>query len=249
MENLGKEFKKYASKHIGLNSLTTDDVIGHQIESSMTPMIIEERTMNVISMSVFDRLMKDRQLFLYGTVDARMSSVVNAQLLFLDSIDKKADITLNLNSGGGSVLEGLSMVDVMNYVSCDIATINLGMCASMMSVILSSGKKGKRSALINSKVMVHQVSSGTSGHVDDNRISQMEAEKYNYILFKMLAKNCGKTFDEMYEISPRDKWFNSDQAIKFGLVDEIIGVSDDNNISNMLVGFDEHYQNLLNKQK
>jgi ATP-dependent Clp protease protease subunit len=119
----------------------------------------------------------------------------------------------------------------------------------MMSVILSSGKKGKRSALINSKVMVHQVSSGTSGHVDDNRISQMEAEKYNYILFKMLAKNCGKTFNEMYEISPRDKWFNSDQAIKFGLVDEIIGVSDDNNISNMLVGFDEHYQNLLNKQK
>jgi len=149
-----------------------------------------------------------------------MSDIVQAQLLFLDSVEKK-DITLYINSPGGSVLCGLGIVDLMNYISSDVATVNIGMCASMGSVLLSSGTKGKRSSLIYSKVMTHQVSHGTQGNLQDTRINQMEAEKYNYILFKMLAQNCGKTFDEMIESSRRDKWFNSDEALKFGLIDEL----------------------------
>lgn len=244
--NLGKEFKNYANKHMGINTLTTEAVMKHQ--ASITPMIVEERDMRATVISVFDRLMADRILFLCGPVDDRMSSVVNAQLLFLDQLAKK-DINFYLDTPGGSVKSGLSMVDLMNFVKSDIATTNIGMCASMGSVLLSSGTKGKRSSLIHSKVMVHQVSSGAQGHVDDNRINQMEAEKYNYILFKMLAKNCGKTFDEMYEIAARDKWFNTDQALSFGIIDDIIGLDDENNnsMTKALEGFDEHYQKLLKK--
>lgn len=249
MEDFGKDFRKYAVGHLGLNGLTTDDVINHQVESSITPMIIEERQLNVISMSVFDRLMKDRQLFLYGTVDARMSSVVNAQLLFLDSVDKKSDITLNINSGGGSISEGLSILNVMNYVSCDIATINLGLCASMASVLVSGGKSGKRSSLINSRIMIHQASYSNGGHIEDNRLNSMEAEKYNYILFKILAKNCNKTFDEVFDIANRDKWINSDEAVKFGLIDDIIGLDKNPSITTMLEGFDDHYKKILDKMK
>ncbi len=124
------------------------------------------------------------------------SDIVQAQLLFLDSVEKK-DITLYINSPGGSVMCGLGIVDLMNYVSSDIVTTNLGMCASMGSVLLSSGTKGKRSSLIHSKVMTHQVSHGTRGNIQDTRIDQMEGEKYNYILFKILAENCGKTFQEL----------------------------------------------------
>ena len=132
----------------------------------------------------------------------------------------------------------------MNYIKSDIATINIGMCASMGSILLSSGTKGKRSSLIYSKVMTHQVSHGTQGNVQDTRINQMEAEKYNYILFKMLANNCGKTFDEVLEFSRRDRWYNSDEALKFGLIDEVIGLDEksSNSITSMLDGFDEYYQ-------
>jgi ATP-dependent Clp protease protease subunit len=129
----------------------------------------------------------------------------------------------------------------MNYISSDVATVNIGMCASMGSVLLSSGTKGKRSSLIYSKVMTHMVSHGTQGNLQDTRINQMEAEKYNYILFKMLAKNCEKTFDEMLESSRRDKWFNSDEALKFGLIDEVIGVDKQTSISSMLEGFEDYY--------
>jgi ATP-dependent Clp protease protease subunit len=126
-------------------------------------------------------------------------------------------------------------------VTPDIATTNVGMCASMGSVLLSSGTKGKRSSLIYSKVMTHQVSHGTQGNIQDTRINQMEAEKYNYILFKMLAENCGKTFDEVLEFSRRDRWYNSDEALQFGLIDEVIGVDKNKSITNMLDGFEDYY--------
>jgi ATP-dependent Clp protease protease subunit len=137
---------------------------------------------------------------------------------------------------------GLGIVDVMNYITADIATINIGMAASMGSVILSSGTKGKRSSLIYSKVMTHQVSHGTEGVIEDTRINQLEAEKYNYILFKLLAKNCGKTFDEMLESSRRDKWFNSHEALEFGLIDDIIGLNKMDGIDKQLEGFEDYYQ-------
>lgn len=236
--NYGAEFKKYATKHLGLNDGLVDD-----FTNGLTPYILEEREMRATQIDVFSRLMRDRIIWVSGVVDQHMSDIVQAQLLFLDSTEKK-DISLYINSPGGSVLCGLGIVDLMNYIKSDISTINIGMCASMGSILLSSGTKGKRSSLIYSKVMTHQVSHGTQGNVQDTRINQMEAEKYNYILFKMLAKNCGKTFDEVLEFSRRDRWYNSDEALKFGLIDEVIGVDEkgSNSITSMLDGFEDYYK-------
>lgn len=233
-----ENFKKYALSE-GISSMNLN-YYEKQVQSSMTPYILEEREMRVTQMDVFSRLLRDRIIWVSGPVNQHMSDIVQAQLLFLDSVEKK-DITLYINSPGGSVLCGLGIVDLMNYISSDVATVNIGMCASMGSVLLSSGTKGKRSSLIYSKVMTHMVSHGTQGNLQDTRINQMEAEKYNYILFKMLAKNCEKTFDEMLESSRRDKWFNSDEALKFGLIDEVIGVDKQTSISSMLEGFEDYY--------
>jgi len=242
-----KDFKNYATKHIGLETTTVEDVMDFQVEASLTPMILEERKMRATQMSVFDRMMMDRIVWVSGGVDARMASVIQAQLMFMDS-QENADITIHLDTPGGSVLSGLGIIDVMNYVKSDIATINLGMCASMGSVLLSAGEKGKRSSLIYSKVMTHMVSHGTSGNVQETRINQLEAEKYNYLLFKKLAENCEKTFDEIYEISRQDRWFNSDEALKFGLIDEIVGLKDNQSITKMLEGFDDFYnKEVLNR--
>lgn len=230
---ISKEFVKFATNHLGLD------------QSSLTPYILEEREMRVTQMDVFSRLLMDRIIWVSGVVNQQMSDIVQAQLLFLDSVEKK-DISLYINSPGGSVIHGLGIVDLMNYISSDVATINIGMCASMGSVLLSSGTKGKRSSLIYSKVMTHQVSHGTSGNIQDTRINQVEAEKHNYILFKMLAKNCGKTFDEVLEFSRRDKWYNSDEALQFGLIDEIIGLNKNDSITKMLEGFEDYYQKEYN---
>ena len=233
--NYGKEFRSFA-KSEGISSLVLDS-----FENGLTPYILEERELRATQMDIFSRLILDRIVWVSGTVNQHMSDIIQAQLLFLDSVDKKKDITLYINSPGGSVLCGLGIVDLMNYVSPDIATTNIGMCASMGSVLLSSGTKGKRSSLIYSKVMTHQVSHGTQGNIQDTRINQMEAEKYNYILFKMLAENCGKTFDEVLDFSRRDRWYNSDEALQFGLIDEVIGVNKNKSITNMLEGFEDYY--------
>lgn len=233
--NYGKEFRSFA-KSEGISSLSLD-----RFENGLTPYILEERELRATQMDIFSRLILDRIVWVSGGVDQHMSDIIQAQLLFLDSVDKKKDITLYINSPGGSVLCGLGIVDLMNYVAPDIATTNVGMCASMGSVLLSSGTKGKRSSLIYSKVMTHQVSHGTQGNIQDTRINQMEAEKYNYILFKMLAENCGKTFDEVLEFSRRDRWYNSDEALQFGLIDEVIGVDKNKSITNMLEGFEDYY--------
>lgn len=240
--NYGKEFRDYGVKHLGLNGTTLDSVVNHQIDASYSnPMVIEEREMRVTQIDVFSRLMIDRILWISGTIESRMASIVQAQLMFLDSVNKK-DITIHVDSGGGSCLSGLGIRDVMNYIVSDCPTINTGMCASMGSILLSSGTKGKRSSLIHSKVMTHTVSHGSNGKIAETRISQMEAEKYNYVLFKILAENCGKTFDEIFEISRNDKWFNSSEALEIGLVDEIIGLDNNQSITTMFEGFDEYYK-------
>jgi len=234
-----ENFKNYAVKHVGMSSTLVEDVAKHQVKASVgTPMILEEREMRVTQMSVFDRLMMERIIWISGPVESGMAAVLQAQLMFLDSIEKK-DITLHLDTPGGSVLSGLGIRDVMNYVNSDVATINLGMCASMGSVLLSSGAKGKRSSLPFSKVMTHMVSHGTSGNIQDTRINQLEAEKYNYILFKILAENTGKKFDEVYELSRHDKWYNTDEAKEFGLIDEVIG---DVTMATYLEGFEDFYK-------
>ena len=233
--NYGKEFRKFALSE-GISSTSLD-----AFENSLTPYVLEEREMRATQIDIFSRLMRERILWVSGAVNQRMSDIVQAQMLFLDSVEQK-DITLYINSPGGSVLCGLGIVDLMNYIKSDVVTTNIGMCASMGSVLLSSGTKGKRSSLVYSKVMTHQVSHGTSGNIQDTRINQMEAEKYNYILFKMLAENCGKTIDEVLEFSARDRWFNSDEAKEFGLIDEVIKTDGTKSITEMLDGFDDYYK-------
>jgi ATP-dependent Clp protease protease subunit len=225
--NYGKEFRKFAMSE-GISSLNLDT-----FENSLTPYVLEERELRATQIDIFSRLMRERILWVSGPVD-------QAQLLFLDSVEKK-DITLYINSPGGSVLCGLGIVDLMNYIKSDVATTNIGMCASMGSVLLSSGAKGKRSSLVYSKVMTHQVSHGTHGNIQDTRINQMEGEKYNYVLFKMLADNCGKTFEEMLEFSRRDRWYTSDEAKDFGLIDEVIKTEGTKSITEMLEGFEDYY--------
>ena len=231
----GKEFRKFA-KSEGVSSLSLD-----RYENALTPYVLEERELRATQIDIFSRLMRERILWVSGPVDQHMSDIVQAQMLFLDSVEQK-DITLYINSPGGSVLCGLGIVDLMNYIKSDVVTTNIGMCASMGSVLLSSGTKGKRSSLVYSKVMTHQVSHGTSGNIQDTRINQMEAEKYNYILFKMLAENCGKTIDEVLEFSARDRWYNSDEAKEFGLIDEVIKNDGTKTITQMLDGFDDYYK-------
>jgi ATP-dependent Clp protease protease subunit len=231
----GKEFRKFALSE-GISSMSLD-----AFENSLTPYVLEEREMRATQIDIFSRLMRERILWVSGAVNQRMSDIVQAQMLFLDSVEQK-DITLYINSPGGSVLCGLGIVDLMNYIKSDVVTTNIGMCASMGSVLLSSGTKGKRSSLVYSKVMTHQVSHGTSGNIQDTRINQMEAEKYNYILFKMLAENCGKTIDEVLEFSARDRWYNSDEAKEFGLIDEVIKTDGTKTITEMLDGFDDYYK-------
>jgi ATP-dependent Clp protease protease subunit len=200
-------------------------------------------------MDIFSRLMMDRILWASGPVDERMGDIIQSQIIFLDNLDKKKDINLYLQTPGGSVLNGLSIRDTMNFVNADVATTNLGMCASMGSVLLSSGAKGKRSSLIHSKVMTHMVSHGSQGNIQATRINQLEAEKYNYLLFKILAENCGKTFDEMLESSRNDKWFNSDEALDFGLIDKIVGIEKNKSMSDMMEGFDDYYEKEILKRK
>ncbi len=243
--NYGKDFKKYALSE-GLSSMNLH-YYQQQIEASMTPYILEEREMRATQIDIFSRLMRDRILWVAGVVNDNMSTVVQAQLMYLDNVEKR-DIVMHIDSPGGSVKSGLSMVDVMRYISSDVATINTGMAASMGSILLSSGTKGKRSSLNFSKVMIHQVSSGAQGHVEDNRISQMESEKYNYILFKMLAENSGKSFQEVLDSARRDKWLNSQEALDFGFIDEIILTDKTSTITTLMDGFEEYYNKEILKK-
>jgi ATP-dependent Clp protease protease subunit len=218
--NYGQEFQSYYTKHLGKPSSHLD-YFNKQIESSMTPYILEEREMRVTQMDIFSRLMRDRVLWVAGPVDDRMSTVVQAQLMFLDNTDK-TDITIHIDSPGGSVKSGLSMVDVMEYISCDIRTVNTGMAASMGSVLLGAGTKGKRSSLKFSKTMLHQSSGGAGGNIQDARVSFKEWEKINDTLFDLLGEYCGKTAEQVKLDATRDLWLDSEEALAYGIIDEIV---------------------------
>jgi ATP-dependent Clp protease protease subunit len=239
---ISKEFRDYSVKHLGLPGTTVDDVVKHQnVYASRTPYILEQREMRFSQLDVFSRLLVDRQLFLSGVVNQNMADITQAQLLFLESLDPNRDVTILLSSPGGSVMSGLSITDTMDYIKPDVACINLGLAASMGSVILSSSCKGKRSSLISSRVMLHHVSSGTSGVIDSQRVTLMESEKFNYLLFRKLSKNCGKTFEEVHDDCMQDKWLNSQEALEYGLIDEIIGLNKSEGINELMEGFDSYY--------
>tara|TARA_R100001509_G_scaffold41971_1_gene22554 strand:+ start:267 stop:914 length:648 start_codon:yes stop_codon:yes gene_type:complete len=212
------EFEKYVKSDFGVGSTTL-----HDYKNSMTPMVIEEREMRAVSMSVFDRLMMERIIWCAGPVNDRMSIIVQAQLMFLDSLSSE-DITLHVDTPGGSVKSGLGIVDVMDYIKCDIATVNTGMAASMGSILLGAGTKGKRSSLRFSKTMLHQSSGGAVGNIQDARISMKEWEKTNDILFELLGEYCDKDPKKVMEDASRDKWLTSQEALEYGIIDEVIGL-------------------------
>lgn len=233
--NLTNEFRDYAMMHMGVSGLEfhhweqlQEKIYGAQAplmtigtSASLTPYILEERELRVTQMDIFSRMMMDRIIWLAGPVNDRMSTVVQAQLMFMDNLETK-DITLHVDSPGGSVKSGLSIVDVMNYVSSDIVTINTGMAASMGSILLGAGTKGKRYSLPNSRVMLHQVSTGASGNIQDIRRSIAEGEKYNAKLFALLGEYCGKTPEQVLEDASRDLWLNAEEALEYGIVDHLI---------------------------
>jgi ATP-dependent Clp protease protease subunit len=187
----------------------------------MTPYILEEREMRVTQMDIFSRLMRERLLWVAGPVDDNMSTVVQAQLMYLDSVNN-LDITMHIDSPGGSVKSGLSMVDVMDYIACDIRTINTGMAASMGSILLGAGTKGKRSSLRFSRTMLHQSSGGFRGNIQDAEIDMVEWKKVNQILFDLLGGYCGKSAEEVMKDATRDLWLSSQEALEYGIIDEII---------------------------
>ena len=191
------------------------------IESNLTPYVLEERQMNVTQMDVFSRLMLERIIWVAGEVNDHMSTIVQAQLMFLDSIDN-TDVTIHIDSPGGSVKSGLSMVDVMEYINSDIRTINTGMAASMGSVLLGAGTKGKRGSLRFSRTMLHQSSGGAGGNIQDARITMAEWEKLNDTLFELLGGYCGKTAEQVKNDSSRDLWLSSEDALSYGIIDEIV---------------------------
>lgn len=218
--NIGQEFTSYYTKHLGKGSLNLHHY-GAQIESSMTPYILEEREMRATQIDIFSRLLRDRILWVAGVVDDRMSTVVQAQLMFLDNTDK-TDITMHIDSGGGSVKSGLSMVDVMNYIACDIRTVNTGMAASMGSVLLGAGTKGKRSSLRFSRTMLHQSSGGFRGNIQDAEIDMKEWTKINKTLFDLLGEYCNKPAKQVMKDASRDLWLDSQEALDYGIIDEIV---------------------------
>tara|TARA_R110000751_G_scaffold88739_1_gene175165 strand:- start:1336 stop:2007 length:672 start_codon:yes stop_codon:yes gene_type:complete len=218
--NYGKEFEKYAMSDHGVSSLNMH-YAKEQLENSMTPYILEERPMRATQMDIFSRLMMDRLLWVAGPVNDGMSTIVQAQLMFLDSVEKK-DITMHIDSPGGSVKSGLSMVDVMEYIKSDIRTVNTGMAASMGSVLLGAGTKGKRSSLKHSTTMLHQSSGGFSGNIQDAEIDWQQWQNVNKELFVLLGKYCGKKPEKVAKDATRDFWMNAEEAVKYGIIDEII---------------------------
>jgi len=215
-----QQFGLYA-KDKGISSLKLD-YYNQRVENSLTPYILEERSLNVTVMDVFSRLMMERIIWVAGGVDDHMSTIVQAQLMFLDSIDSN-DITMHIDSPGGSVKSGLSMVDVMDYIKSDIRTINTGMAASMGSVLLGAGTKGKRGSLRFSQTMLHQSSGGAGGNIQDARITFQEWEKVNNILFNLLGGYCGKSTEQVLNDASRDLWLDAEQALSYGIIDEIVG--------------------------
>jgi len=218
--NIGQDFQNYYTKHLGKGSLDLYN-FSNQIQSSMTPYILEEREMRATQIDIFSRLMRDRIIWVAGPVDDRMSTIVQAQLMFMDNSDK-SDITMHIDSPGGSVKSGLSMVDVMNYVSCDIRTVNTGMAASMGSILLGAGTKGKRSSLKFSRTMLHQSSGGAVGNIQDAQITMREWEKLNNTLFGLLGEYCDKDPEQVKIDASRDLWLDSEEALSYGIIDEIV---------------------------
>ncbi len=216
-----KEFEKFAIKNQGISSLTLDrfySAYGNYI----SPTIIEERQMNIATMDVFSRLMMDRIIFLGVPINDYVANIIQAQLLFLENNNPKQDITIYLNSPGGSVYAGLGIYDTMQYISSDVLTVCTGMAASMAAVLLCAGTKGKRTALKHSRVMIHQPLGGAQGQASDIEITAREIQKLKKELYEIISNHTGKDYDQVYKDGDRDFWMKSDEALKYGMIDQVV---------------------------
>ena len=218
---MSSEFEKYAVKHCGISSLRLHD-FRSVISDYVSPTIIEERQLNVATMDVFSRLMMDRIIFLGAPIYDDAANIIQAQLLFLESADPEKDIQLYINSPGGSVYAGLGIYDTMQFISSDVATICTGMAASMASVLLVAGAKGKRSALPHSRVMIHQPMGGAQGQASDIEITAREIQKLKKELYTIIADHSGTSFDKVWADSDRDYWMTAQEAKEYGMIDEVL---------------------------
>ncbi len=215
------DFKKFAVKHLGLNAMALDDYTSIQ-SNYISPTIIEERQLNVAQMDVFSRLMMDRIIFLGTQIDAYAANVIQAQLLYLDSAEPGKDISIYLNSPGGSVYAGYGIYDTMQYISSDVSTICTGIAASMASVLLVAGTKGKRFALPHSRVMIHQPLGGMQGQASDLEIAAREILRVKKELYTIIANHSGKSFEEVEKDSDRDYWMTAEEALAYGMIDKVL---------------------------
>ena len=220
--NYAKEFEKFAIKDQGISSTYYDSIITSMYPTNLTPNIIEERQMNAVAMDVFSRLMMDRIIFLGTGVNDQVANIIQAQLLFLQSVDSSKDIQIYINSPGGSVYACLGIYDTMQFVKPDVATICTGIAASMAAVLLCAGEAGKRSALKHSRVMIHQPMSGTQGQVSDMEIAVRETIKVKEELYSIISNHSGKPYDQVEKDSDRDYWMKSDEAKDYGMIDEVL---------------------------
>ena len=215
------DFKKYATKHLGMNSLVLDDVIKSQA-GYLNPYILEERQLNVTQLDVFSRLMMDRIIFLGTEINDYTANTLQAQLLYLDSVDNTKDISIYINSPGGSVYAGLGIYDTMQFINSDVATICTGMAASMAAVLLVAGQEGKRSALTHSRVMIHQPMGGAQGQASDIEITAREIAKLKKELYNIIAEHSHTEFDKVWADSDRDYWMTAQEAKEYGMIDEVL---------------------------
>lgn len=213
----GKEFRDYAIKHQGINSTHVDAYL-----QGMTPYIIEERQLNVAQMDVFSRLMMDRIIFLGTGISDNVANIVQAQLLFLESVDSRKDITIYMNSPGGSVYAGLGIYDTMQFIAPDVATICTGMAASMAAILLCAGAKDKRAALKHARVMIHQPLGGVQGQASDIEITAKQILLVKQELYEIIADHTGQKKDRVAEDGDRDYWMTSKEAKEYGMIDEIL---------------------------
>ena len=215
------EFRKYATKHLGMSGLLVDDVLKVQSQY-MNPYILEERQLNVTQMDVFSRLMMDRIIFLGTEINDSTANVLQAQLLFLDSADSGKDISIYINSPGGSVYAGLGIYDTMQFINSDVSTICTGIAASMAAVLLVSGAEGKRSALTHSRVMIHQPLGGVQGQASDIEITAREIQKLKAELYTIISDHSKQPFEKVWADSDRDYWMTATEAQEYGMIDRVL---------------------------
>ena len=213
------DFRKYATKHLGINGMVLDDVIKSQAKY-LNPYILEERQLNVTQMDVFSRLMMDRIIFLGTEIDDYTANTLQAQLLYLDSVDSGKDISIYINSPGGSVTAGLGIYDTMQFISSDVATT--GMAASMGAVLLVAGQEGKRSALPHSRVMIHQPLGGVQGQASDIEIEAKEIQKFKKELYTIISNHSHTPYEKVWADSDRNYWMTAEEAKEYGMIDSVL---------------------------